>query len=224
MCGRYTLSDPGDLLTELGVQTELELTPRYNIAPTQNAAVVRATSDGKRELALLRWGLVPSWAQDLKIGSRMINARSETVAEKPSFRQALRRRRCVIPSDGFYEWKKIDAKTKQPYLIHFKERRPFVFAGLWESWSKDPDLGTVETFTIITTEANEKVTELHHRMPVILPHQAWDLWLDPSVQDGDALTELLTPWAGNDIEFTAVSRMVNSPANDVPQCVEPVRY
>lgn len=228
MCGRYTLSDPGDLLTDLGVEaTNLELQPRYNIAPTQRVPVVRQQPDGDdgepgpRELVPLRWGLVPFWAKDLAIGNRMINARGETVAEKPAFRAALKKRRCLIPTNGFYEWAKEDG-AKQPYFIHLRDRRAFVFAGLWESWSKGPE-DPVETFTIITTEANDAVRPLHHRMPVILGPDAWDLWLDPAENDRDALTHLLQPWADDDIAYEAVSRMVNSPRNEGPELLEPIR-
>ena len=225
MCGRYTLSDPGDLIEELGVQTRFTFKPRYNIAPTQQAPAVRMRKDGQgREVAMLRWGLVPFWAQDLAIGSRMINARSETAAEKPSFRNALKDRRCLLLTDGFYEWKKLEAKNKQPYHIHRADRKPFVFAGLWERWSKDPEIGPVETFTILTTEPNAKIAELHDRMPVILQPEAWDFWLDPSVKDSRALSECLRPCPDDFLDFTPVSRMVNSPANDVPQCLEPVQF
>ncbi len=223
MCGRYTLSDPGDLLREVAVENvsdpEQVLAPRYNIAPTQEAAVVRSDAEGRRELALLRWGLVPFWAKEISIGSRMINARSETAAEKPSFRAAFKRRRCLILADGFYEWRKI-GKTKQPFHIHFARRRPFTMAGLWEVWNKGAE-GPLETFTILTTEANVEVSPLHHRMPVILDGQRRDLWLDPTVQDAGALNAVLRPYAGETIQLTPVSTLVNSPRNEVPQCLDP---
>ncbi len=222
MCGRYTLSQPSDIVTELGVEgSGMELAPRYNIAPTQNAPIVRPDKAGeKKELALLRWGLIPFWAKDAKIGNRMINARAETVAEKPSFKAALRRRRCVVLADGFYEWRKMRG-GKQPYHIHLVENRPFTIAGLWDRWTKGPE-GPVETFTILTTSANEKVAELHDRMPVILDAEARETWLDRSVEDPRELASLLRPFDDDQIAFDAVSKLVNSPANDVPECLRPI--
>ncbi|MEM8964154.1 MAG: SOS response-associated peptidase [Acidobacteriota bacterium] len=219
MCGRYTLStDPGELLTELGVEPEA-IQPRFNIAPTQSLPVVRATKSGDgRELAYLRWGLVPSWAKDEKIGNRMINARSETAAEKPSFRSAMKRRRCLIPTDGFYEWKK-EGSVKQPYHIHRADRRPFVFAGLWERWSRGEQ--PLDTFTILTTSPNPFMASLHDRMPVILPTETWNRWLDPAIEGKD-LGDLLVPYPGDDFAATKVSRMVNSPANDRPACIDAI--
>jgi putative SOS response-associated peptidase YedK len=221
MCGRYTITRPADLVRELGVETSHELAPRYNVAPTQNLPVVRAGASGSpRELAVMRWGLIPSWAKDPKIGNRMINARSETAAEKPSFRNAMKRRRCLILADGFYEWAK-EGGAKQPYHIHLAGHRPFVFAGLWERWSKGEE--PIESFTILTTAANDTIRPLHDRMPVILGKQDHDLWLDPAVGDKALLAPLLKPYANEEIEFHPVSRMVNNPRNDVPQCVEPLR-
>lgn len=223
MCGRYTLTRPGELLNELSVEPPSEgLEPRYNIAPTQNAPTVRTRrDDDSRELVQLRWGLVPFWAKDLAIGNRMINARSESVAEKPSFKSALRSRRCLVLTDGFYEWKKMPA-GKQPYHIHFPERRPFAVAGLWDRWKGDPS-GPIESFTILTTQANDTIAELHNRMPVILGPEAWDLWLDRGVEDSDRLCQLLVPYAGADLLLTPVNRRVNSPRNDGPECLEPLR-
>ena len=221
MCGRYTLTRPGDLLTELGVETTEPLSARYNIAPTQKVPVVRATSaEAPRELAHLRWGLIPFWAKDIKIGNRMINARSETVAEKPAFRNSLRRKRCAILADGFFEWKKT-SDGKQPYHIHLKDHRPFVFAGLWDRWDKGP-IDPIESFTILTTRPNDRVADLHDRMPVILTPEAYDLWLDPTVDDARRLVKLLEPYDAEQIEFSPVSKMVNRPSNDTPQCVVPI--
>ncbi len=219
MCGRYTLSDPGDLLEELGIEPGEELRPRFNIAPTQLAPVARQTAAGGHQLDHLRWGLVPFWAKDLSIGSRMINARAETVAEKPSFRNALRQRRCLVLSDGFYEWRKL-ADGKQPHHIRLISGRPFVFAGLWERWDKGEQ--PIETFTIITTEASDDVRQLHHRMPVILDGETRDLWLDPRVEDKELLTSLLLPYPAGSIEHRPVSRVVNSPRNDSPACLAPI--
>lgn len=218
MCGRYTLSDPGDLLEELAVQTTAQLTPRFNIAPTQEVLAVRQDDSGRHSVGL-RWGLIPFWAKDASIGQRMINARSETVAEKPSFKHALKRRRCLIPADGFYEWVKA-GKAKQPYFIHFAERRPFVFAGLWEIWKKGPE--PVESCTILTTDANQDIQPVHHRMPVILEGEKRDAWLDPDIEDSDLLTTLLDPLPEGCLHLTPVSTLVNSPRNDVAQCLEPI--
>lgn len=220
MCGRYTLSRPGDLLTELGVETTEPLEARYNIAPTQKVPAVRATPEAPRELVHLRWGLIPFWAKDIKIGNRMINARSETVAEKPAFRTSLRRKRCAILADGFYEWKKT-ADGKQPFHIHLEDQKPFVFAGLWDRWDKGP-IDPIESFTILTTSPNDKVAELHNRMPVILTPEALELWLDPTIDDAARLLPLLVPYPAEQIRFAPVSKMVNRPANNVPECMQPI--
>ncbi len=223
MCGRYTVTRPTDLLEELGVETTEPLEASYNVAPTQKVPVVRAaagTVPAIREAINLRWGLIPFWAKDIKIGNRMINARSETVASKPAFRNSLRRKRCCILADGFYEWKKVDG-GKQPYYIHLKDRRPFVFAGLWDRWSKGP-IDPIESFTILTTRPNDRVAELHNRMPVILTPDAIDLWLDPTVDDASRLVKVLEPYAADEIDFFPVSKMVNRPSNNVPQCLQPI--
>lgn len=222
MCGRYTLTSSGEEVADLFGLLEIPAIPsRYNMAPTQEAAVVRVPEPGApRELAFLRWGLVPYWAKDVTIGNRLINARAESVAEKPSYRSSFRKQRCLIPTSGFYEWKK-EGKAKQPYLIRRKDRRPFAFAGLWSRW-KDPERGPLDTFTILTTDANDRIRELHDRMPVILAPEDFDLWLDPKVQDGARLQPLLVPLAGDDLELVRVSKLVNSPANDLPNCIEPL--
>lgn len=218
MCGRYTLSQPGEILEQLEVINREPLAARYNVAPTQNAPTVRAGRAG-RELAQLRWGLVPGWAQDAAIGNKMINARGETAAEKPSFKSALKKRRCLVLTDGFYEWKKLGS-AKQPYHIRFPDRRPFVFAGLWERWTRGPE--PLETFTILTIDANDTLRELHHRMPVIFGPEQIAPWLDPTVEDLGLLSSLLKPWAGDPLELVPVSRLVNSPSNDRPEVLEPV--
>ncbi len=168
----------------------------------------------------LRWGLIPFWAKDIKIGNRMINARSETVAEKPAFRNSLRRKRCAILADGFYEWKKTE-DGKQPYHIYLRDHRPFVFAGLWDRWDKGP-IDPIESFTILTTSPNDKVAELHNRMPVILTPEAIDLWLDPEIDDAERLTSVLQAYDAGEIEFSPVSKLVNRPSNNAPQCVVPI--
>lgn len=218
MCGRYTLTHAGDLFAELEVDGECaELAPRYNIAPTQLAPVVHGEPAGKRRLAEMRWGLIPAWAKDEKIGNRLINARCETVAEKPSFRTALRQRRGAVLADGFYEWRQAPG-GKQPYHIHLPEYRPFVIAGLWERWTRGPE--PITSFAIITTEANDAVAKIHARMPVILPPDDYRLWLDAEESDPERILPLLRPWAGEELVTTPVSRLVNNPANDVADCIK----
>ncbi len=221
MCGRYTLTAPGDAIVDA---FELAATPqlpaRYNIAPTQEVAAVRLPrGGGERELVNLRWGLVPSWASDPSMGNRMINARAETVAEKPAFRSAFRRQRCLVLSDGYYEWKKLPDGSKQPYYIRLKGGRPFAFAGLWERWAKEGE--PLETCTLLTTAPNELSAAIHDRMPVILPAAAQALWLDPKASR-EQLEPLLTAYPAEEMEAWPVSRFVNSPANDGPRCIEPV--
>src|SRR5918998_5606157 len=205
MCGRYTLSTPaGRLAEELQLDSTVEVPPSYNVAPTQQVAAV-LEDEGGRRLEMLRWGLVRSWADDPDIGSRMINARAETAPEKPSFRRAFRGRRCLIPADGFYEWKRTNG-SKQPYYIHMKEGRPFAFAGLWESW-KDEDGPEIRSCTILTTRPNPLAGEIHDRMPVILAPDTYDVWLDPA-SEGDELTGLLAPYPEEEMEAYPVSRFV----------------
>ena len=222
MCGRYTLATPDDSLAELlDLPDPPALEPRYNIAPTQPVAVLRAPPDRDvRQIEMLRWGLVPSWAKDPAIGNRMINARSETVNQKPSFKAAFRRRRCLVPADGFYEWQRLK-RGKQPYYIHLVDGGPFAFAGLWEEWA-DPDGSVIETCTILTTSANELMADLHDRMPVILDRSAYELWLDATVQDTRILVPLLRPFPSERLAAHPVSTWVNSPRNDDQDCIKPV--
>ena len=217
MCGRYTLSTPaGRLAEEFQLDSTVEIPPSYNIAPTQQVAAV-LEDEGGRRLEMLRWGLVPSWGDDPDIGARMINARSETAPEKPSFRRAFRGRRCLIATDGFYEWKRENG-GKQPYYFHMQDGRPFAFAGLWESWDKGG--GELLTCTILTTRANSVLQGIHDRMPVILPHDAYNAWLDPDA-DREELGELMIPYPGDGLETYPVSRFVNSPRNNDERCIEP---
>ena len=218
MCGRFTLTVSARVLADLfGVEDLPDLRPRYNIAPTQQVLVVRGAADTTPAFGEARWGLIPGWAKDAKIGARMINARAETVADKPAFRSATRRRRCLIPSDGFYEWRKL-AGGKQPDLIHFADGSPFAFAGLWERWH-DPDGKTVDSCTIIPTTPNDLVAELHDRMPVILPHRHHNEWLGSDTLARERLDELLRPHPSPGMEAYPVSTRVNSPRNDDPECV-----
>ena len=221
LCGRYKLAATGDEVAEFfGLGDAPALTPRYNIAPTQTVPVVRRRPEGAGlEAAFMRWGLVPSWAQDLSIGSRMINARAETVAEKPAFRHAVRHRRCLVPADGFYEWRK-DGPRKLPYLFRVRDGGLFAFAGLWERWSA-PDVPAVETFTILTTTPNDLVAPLHDRMPVIVDRENHARWLDPDASWADDLQPLVVPFAAANMEAYAVSTLVNRPGVDDPRCAEP---
>ena len=217
MCGRFTQTfawDQADLLLGLS-GAPLNLRPRYNVAPSQEVAVVRADREGRRRLSMLRWGLVPAWSRDPRIGHKLINARAETAHTKPSFRAAFASRRCLIPADGFYEWKR-EGAAKQPWLIGMKDRAPFAFAGLWERWPA-PGGGAeaLETFTILTTAANEIVAPIHHRMPMILAPAAFGPWLaGAEVALGPHPPEAMTAWP--------VSACVNRPANDDPRCIEPI--
>ena len=215
MCGRYTLTVPVDRLAgEFDLDGGVgELSPNYNVAPTQSVATVLAENGGRR-LEMLRWGLVPSLADDPEIGSRMINARAETAPEKPSFRSAFKRRRCLIPADGFYEWKREEG-GKQPFYFHMEDGRPFAFAGLWEEWHDE-----LRTCAILTTSPNEVAAKIHNRMPVILPREDYDAWLDPEAEK-EELVSLLRPYPGDDLETFPVSRFVNSPRNNDERCVEP---
>lgn len=223
MCGRFTLTaDPADLQEAFNwVNFENnELAPRYNIAPTQALAVVANT--GENKLDFFTWGLVPFWAKDPAIGNRMINARSETLADKPSFKNAFKRRRCLILADGFYEWqKKTGEKTKIPTYIHMKDGKPFAFAGLWEEWNS-PDGSQILSATIITTKPNELVAPIHNRMPVILPSSTYEQWLAPGEADTHKLSMLLKPFDADLMEAFPVSRLVNNPRNESPNHIKPL--
>jgi putative SOS response-associated peptidase YedK len=219
MCGRYTLRTPVDTLAEFFEIDEppSSVAASYNVAPTQGVATV-LVEDGKRKLEMLHWGLIPSWADDPSIGNKMINARAETVAEKPSFRKAFRNHRCLVLADGFYEWQKT-ANGKQPYYIRMEDDSPFAFAGLWESWKNGSE---VRSTTIITTDANDVVAPIHDRMPVILHPEDYALWLDPDFDEKEPLTTLLKPYPAEAMEAYPVSRRVNSPSNNQPGCIESV--
>jgi len=257
MCGRFTLTTPSDELAEYfrvlegGLPSARgRLRPRYNIAPTQPVACVRrgpgaeggpedSPNESGNELLEMRWGLIPYWAKEPSIGNRMINARSETVAEKSAYKEPFRRRRCLVIADGFYEWQKTES-GKQPYYIYLDEHRPFGFAGLWERWKPRgdqldeiaapgrPDVplsedGRVVSCAILTTDANEMLADIHDRMPVILPREHWDTWLDPDVDDAEALGELLGPYPADRMDAHPVSTHVNKPANDDARCIEPLK-
>jgi putative SOS response-associated peptidase YedK len=222
MCGRFTLHHAGEEIAErFGVQQVLfPLEPRYNIAPSQPVAVVLEQDEG-RCLDAYKWGLVPFWAKDPKIGNRMINARAETLAEKPSFRAALTRRRCLIPADGFYEWKK-EGDARRPFHIRLRDGKPFAFAGLYEEWQA-PDGAPLRTCAIITVEPNPLMAQVHNRMPAILDADAREAWLDPALKDAPRLQKLLTPYPEQEMEAYPVSRRVNAPTFDGPECIRPAR-
>lgn len=218
MCSRYFLDADGNIIAyTFQVPVHDRIRRRFNIAPTQEAPVVRRPGNstaGEREVALLRWGLVPAWAKDLAVGNRMINARSEGVEAKPAFRDAMKLRRCLVPATGFYEWKGAPGR-KQPFAITLPDRPMFAFAGLWESWR--PRGGEpVETFTIITADANAAVADVHDRMPVILPREAEETWLSGTPEEARAL---LKTYEG-ETKLRAVSKLVSSPKNDVPECLD----
>ena len=219
MCGRYSLTTPAEHLVEVFdvPPVTFDYRPRYNIAPTQDVPVVASDRRGKR-LGLLRWGLVPAWADDPAIGSRMINARAETLLDKPSFREAAVSRRCLVPADGFYEWAK-EGGRKGPHWIHSPDREPLGFAGLWERWYSDGS-EPLYSMAIITVDANEGIRHLHHRMPAIVPRANRKAWLDTQTPVADALS-LLKPYEGA-LEAYPVSTLVNSPANDEPGCIDRV--
>lgn len=224
MCGRYTLTiTPEMLRTLVNFETTPNLQPRYNIAPTQMAQVVRpADGGGAPRIDMLRWGLIPSWSKDMTIASKLINARGETVAEKPSFRAAYRERRCLIPVDGFYEWRR-EGDVKQPYRIGFRGGKPFLFAGLWESWTAPEEAEnageTIETYTIVTTDANEKLAPIHHRMPVIVDPADFDRWLTGDPADAANVIRAFPP---DDMAFYRVSTRVNNVRNDDEKCIAPL--
>jgi putative SOS response-associated peptidase YedK len=221
MCGRYTVRNI-ERIRETFRPTQTEFAwdrPRYNVAPTQVVPAI-VSREGATVLTGLRWGLVPSWAKDAEIGNRLINARAETVAQKASFRAAFKRRRCLIPADGFYEWKKL-GRQKQPMYIRVDGGEPFAFAGLHEHWT-GPDGGELATCAIITTKPNALMKSIHDRMPVILPAGAYARWLDPEFEDEDGLREMLQPLDAKRMDAYPVSRHVNSPRNDDARCVEPV--
>ena len=225
MCGRFSLTTVGPILAELFAVEDpdpavlAEWRTRFNIAPSQAVAAIRASADGKRHLDMLRWGLIPRWSKDPKAGPAPINARSDTVAEKPMFKGLLKSRRCVVPADGFFEWKK-DGKKKLPVYFQLRDRQPFGFAGLWERW-KGPEQ-VIESVTLLTTEPNDLVATVHDRMPAILPPRAYATWLDPAVSDLEQLLSLLGPYPAELMIATPVSTRVNAPTFVDPACIEPL--
>ena len=221
MCGRFTLTlEASEVQLELGVRDIPDnWQSRYNIAPTQDVAAIMNSDISK--VSWLRWGLIPSWAKDVKIGQRLINARSETIQEKPSFRSGFKSRRCIILADGFYEWQKgVKNQKSQPYYFHLKDRKLFGFAGIWETWQSKPDEAVLQTCTIITCVANELVSKVHERMPVILREK--NLWKWLSESNSDQLQDLLVPYPSNEMIAFPVSPIVNSPNYDKVNCIRPI--
>lgn len=222
MCGRYTQTQAATAIAVAFKLAEVPpLPPRYNIAPTQLVSAVIQPQQRDRQLRVLRWGLVPSWAKDPAIGSRMINARAETVAEKPSFRTALRYRRCLVLADGFYEWQR-QGRKKQPFYFHLHDHQPFGFAGLWEHWESQTTGEILETCTILTTAANDVLQPVHDRMPVILAPTDYDRWLDPDQNQSAALLPLLQPYPAEAMQAYPVSAIVNKATSDRPECMQPL--
>ncbi len=226
MCGRFASTTPPDKLAayfgaEAPILGDEEVSADYNVAPTRDVPIVRVRGD-ERHLDYLRWGLVPRWAKDLRIGSKMINARAETVATKNSFRSAFAKRRCIVTADGFYEWKRLDPKTKHPMYIHRADGDPLAFAGLYERWTDAENLREIHTCTIITTTPNEMMAEIHDRMPVLLSPQRWDEWLDPANADTESLQRLLVPAPDALLTSYAVSTEVNSVKNNNADLLAPI--
>jgi putative SOS response-associated peptidase YedK len=226
MCGRYTLHHtPREIRERFGVETLEELlSPRYNIAPSQIVPIIRrhqssVAGGDSREMAGCKWGLIPYWAKDPKIGNNLINAKAETISEKPSFKNAFVKRRCLIPADGFFEWRKRGKEPSQPVYVRRRDGGLFAFAGLWEAW-KTPEGEALETCTIITVEPNEFISKIHHRMAAILKPDEEAAWIDPKSKS-DELLRLLRPYESDDLEAFPVSRAVNSPAHDSPECIAP---
>jgi len=222
MCGRFSLTAPGQLWFEIfGLSDPPAWAPRYNIAPTQLVPAVMIPPDRPQsQFRLLHWGLIPSWAKAPGVGADMINARVETAATKPAFRAAFRRRRCMMLADGFYEWRR-QGRRKQPFYVRLRDGRPFAFAGLWEHW-EGPGGQAIDSCALLTTEPNALMRPLHHRMPVILDPDAYALWLDPATQEGDRLQPLLRPYPPEAMTAYPVSPRVNNPLNDTPECIHPL--
>ena len=222
MCGRFTLTiDPAHLQEAFPwAVIPNDMSPRFNIAPSQPVAVIPNTGD--YFVSMYKWGLIPSWSKDPAIGERMINARAESLAEKPSFRNAYRRRRCLILADGFYEWKQNPgSKSKQPIILRLQNNQPFAFAGLWELWTS-PDGSEIKSCTIITTQPNSLVGTIHNRMPVILPPEKYKLWISPDDQTASQLNDLLIPYPSEEMIAYPVSKIVNNPHYDSPDLIMPV--
>ena len=240
MCGRFSQTQSGEVIAEaFQLSTVPGLTPRYNIAPTQLVSVITQSPKTKQRIHhQKRWGLIPGWAKDTSLGNRLINARSETVAEKPAFRNAFQRRRCLVVADGFYEWQQLppgetmsepsavptspSEQTKQPFFIQLASRSPFAFAGLWERWQDPETQQPLFSCTILTTQPNSLMATIHHRMPVILNPDAYDTWLNPSAYNPGVLEALLRPYATTAMTVTPISTAINNPRNDSESIQQPL--
>jgi putative SOS response-associated peptidase YedK len=238
MCGRFSLAlseASRSLMAEFKLASSPQLEPRYNIAPTQYIAAVVEPPEQNRHIDLFKWGLIPSWAKDQSFAARMINARSETITEKPSFRGSFKRKRCLIPATGFYEWKaaavldqnpqtskKPKRGKKQPYYVHLEGDRLFGMAGLWSAWTDQTTSEVIESCTILTTTANELMQDIHDRMPVIIAPEDYDTWLDPSFDDKGMLMHLLRPYPTELMSMHPVSPIVNKAAHDQSDCLQPI--
>jgi putative SOS response-associated peptidase YedK len=219
MCGRFALyTDPIALAKQFQAENSPELLPSYNVAPSQTIPIIRQ-EQGRRLIAMTRWGLIPSWAKEINTGYSTINARAETVADKPAFRSAFQHRRCLVPADGFFEWQQIaNSKIKQPWYISLKNQEPMALAGLWEHW-QGRDGSQIESCTIIVTSGNELMQSIHDRMPVILPPENWDTWLDATNTNKQCLQTLLTQYPAEDMTAWPVSTIVNSPRHNSQECI-----
>ena len=222
MCGRFALyTDPIALAKQFQTENLLELMPSYNVAPSQTIPIIR-NEQGHRLFELAKWGFIPSWAKDIKIGYNTINARADTVAEKPSFRSAFKQRRCLIPADGYFEWQEItNSKTKQLWYISLKSQEPMALAGLWEHW-QGSDGSEIESCTIIVTSGNELMQSIHDRMPVILSPETWATWLDTANNDKQGLQTLLTQYPADEMTAWKVNTQVNSPRYNDRECIQPL--
>jgi len=221
MCGRLVLKDNIEDLSscfQIDNVDDLLLEARYNIYPGQNVPVI--IMEERKKFVMMRWGLVPSWSNDPLIGFQMINARAETLSQKASFKNSFKKLRCIIPCSGFYEWKKLDKKTKVPYFIRLRNGTPFALAGLWDRWNKDG--GNLTTFTIITTTPNNIIKPIHDRMPVILKSENHDMWINPDITDTENISDFLKPYPSEEMELYEISTFVNNPKNDSPECIEPI--
>ena len=224
MCGRYTQSKSAEMIAKaFQIDNVSDIKPRYNIAPTQSVlTVLQPSASANRQGKMLHWGLIPSWAKDRKMGSKLINARAETVAEKPAFRSAFRKRRCLVVADGFYEWQQQEnKKQKQPFYFRLSDGEPFAFAGLWEHW-QDATGEEIESCTVLTTEANDLMRPIHNRMPVILEPKNYDLWLDAEATKPELLQPLLHPYPTEEMTAYPVSTVVNKPVNDSAECINSI--
>lgn len=222
MCGRFVVTlEPQVLEQTFAVSDVPEVVPRYNIAPSQPILAVCETTPGTRSICPFRWGLIPHWAKDSRIGSRMINARSETVFEKPSFRQSIRQRRCLIPANGYYEWLH-EGKTRTPFYLHHKENQPLAFAAIWDTWKEPGEGAMVESCAILTTAANRLVAGIHERMPVLIAAEDYSIWLNREVTEAEALSRCFASSTSDELVARKVSNLVNNPKHDAPECLTPV--